>query len=349
MWQSMTEVPGDAHGRVVQDVPMSIRVRLGAGSGVELLMAAAAIADPDWRGVFHRGPGSYDEARRRGGAALLRDTTRFGRYGWINLAGPLTTLRGAWTVEALRAQVAGTDPDELRLVLTGARRHQLRSRLDDDTIRDALAGDRTARAAWRAALGDTLLQVAPWLLSTEEGVIKRTCLDVIDRLPHEPRATPLPRIRQRLAEVGPATLLAEVAPGIHYRTGVLDDVVLVTSPGTAPILVVVDEVDRTVILHPPLADGVADDAGARLRELGRAVGDDTRITLLHTLRMAPATLPQLCEALGSPRTTLLHHLALLRSAGLIQLEVAAGEANLYSLRPEGFETFAQAATAFPVI
>lgn len=327
---------------------MSIRVRLGAGSGVELLIAAAAIADRDWREVFHRGRASYDEARRVDGAALVRDVSRFGRYGWINLAGPLTALRSAWTVEALRAQVAGTDPDELRLVLTGARRHQLRSRLDDDTIRAAMAGDRVARAAWRAALGDTLLQVSPWLLSTQASIIKSTCLAAIDRLPHEPRATPLVRIRQRLRGVGPADLLAEVAPGINYRTGVLGDVVLVTSPGVAPILVVVDEVDRTVILHPPLADGAPDDAGARLRELGRAVGDDTRIRLLHTLRVAPATLPQLCAALDSPRTTLLHHLALLRSAGLVQLEVPSGEANVYSLRPEGFEAFAQAATAFPV-
>lgn len=327
---------------------MSIRVRLGAGSGVELLMSAAAIADPDWRGVFHTGQSSYAAARAAGGSGLLRDAARFGRFGWINLAGPLTALTGAWTVDALRAQVAATDPVELRLVLTGARRHQLRSRLDDATIRAGVAGDRRARAAWRTALGETLLQVTPWLLSTEPALIKRACLDVIDGLPHASRATPLPRIRQRLAEVGPERLLGEVAPGINYRTGALEDVVLVSSPGVAPILVVVDEVDRTVILHPPLADGVADDAGAHLREFGRAVGDDTRIRLLHTLRLAPATLPQLCEALDSPRTTLLHHLALLRSAGLIQLEVASGEANVYSLRAEGFDAFAQAATAFPV-
>ena len=211
-----------------------------------------------------------------------------------------------------------------------------------------MRGDRKARTTWRRALDDTLLQVSPWLLSTDPATIQQACLDVIDRLPHEARATPLPRIRQRLAEVGAeAARSPRSRPGVAYRPGVLDDVVLVSSPGVSPILVVVDEVDRTVILHPPLADGVPDDAGARLRELGRALGDDTRIRLLHTLRLAPRTLPELCEALDSPRTTLLHHLALLRSAGLIELEITAGEANVYSPRQAGFDTLAHAASAFP--
>ncbi|MDR7254477.1 DNA-binding transcriptional ArsR family regulator [Nocardioides sp. BE266] len=327
---------------------MSIRVRLGAGTGVELLMAAAAVADPDWRAVFHHGPTSYDAVVAAGGRGLARDMTRFGRYGWINLAGPLTAQRGAWSTDALRGWVDAAEPDEVVRVLTGARRRQLRSRLDDTTIAAAVAGgDRAARTRWRHTLDDTLLQVAPWLLATPPETVRATLLDVIDRLPAPARATPLPRIRERLAEVGPEALLAEVAPGVTYRTGVLDDVVLVTSPAVSPILVVVDEVDRTVILHPPLADGAPDDAGARLRELGRAVGDDTRIRLLHTLRLRPSTLPQLCDELASPRTTLLHHLALLRSAGLVSIEVIDGEANVYRLRPEGFEAMARAATAFP--
>jgi DNA-binding transcriptional ArsR family regulator len=326
---------------------MSIRVRLGAGSGIELLMIAVSVADADWRGVFHRGAESYAAVRAAGGNDLVRDVTRFGRFGWINLAGPLTETRGAWTVDTLRAWVEQADPEELRLVLTGARRHQLRARLDDATVAAAVGGDRAARTAWRHALGETLLQVSPWLLSADAATIRRTCLSVIDRLPHESRATPLPRIRRRLEEVGPEALLAELAPGVAYGSGVLGDVVLVSSPGVSPILVVVDEPERTVILHPPVADDGPDDAGARLRELGRALGDDTRIRLLHTLRLGPRTLPELCESLDSPRTTLLHHLALLRSSGLIEIEVLAGEANVYFLRQAGFDDLAHAARAFP--
>lgn len=326
---------------------MSMRVRLGAGSGIELLMAAVAVAEPAWREVFHHGTGAFRAARAAGGRDLERDVARFGRYGWINLASPLTAQPGAWTVRALRDWVARTEPEELRLVLTGARRAEVRSRLDDATIAAAVAGDRVARTAWRRVLEDTPLQVSPWLLATDPATIRQSCLSIIDRLPHEPRAIPLPLVRRRLEDVGGEALLGEVAPGVAYRPGAIENVVLVTSRGVSPILVVVDEGDRTVILHPPLSDGSPDDAGARLRELGRALGDDTRIRLLHTLRLSPRTLPEMCEALDSPRTTLLHHLALLRSAGLIELEITAGEPTVYSLRPAGFETLAHAASAFP--
>jgi DNA-binding transcriptional ArsR family regulator len=327
---------------------MSIRVRLGAGTGIELLVAAVAVADPDWRGVFRGGTTAYDAALAAGGRDLVRDAARFGRYGWINLAGPLTEQPGAWTVAALRDWVARTDPDELRLVLTGSRRHQLRSRLDDDTIAAAVAGGRPARAAWRRALDETLLQVTPWLLSETPVAIQQTCLRVIDRMPHESRPAPLAHVRRRLEDVGAEALLAEVAPGVAYRPGVLRDVVLVSSPGASPVIVEVDEGDRTVILHPPLTEEGPDDAGVRLRELGRALGDDTRMRLLHALRRSPRTLPELCDALDSPRTTLLHHLALLRSSGLIDLEVVPGEPNVYALRPRGFDDLARAATAFPL-
>lgn len=326
---------------------MSIRVRLGAGSGIEVLMAAVSVADADWRVIFHRGRESYAAARAAGGADLVRNVVRFGRFGWINLAGPLTEVRGAWTVDALHSWVEGSDAEELRLVLTGARRHQIRSRLDDATIAAAVGGDRAARTSWRRALSETVLQVSPWLLATDAATIQATCLSVLERMPHESRATPLPLVRRRLADVGADALLEEVAPGVAYRPGVLDDVVLVTSPGVAPILVVLDESDRTVILHPPLSDEGPEDAGTRLREIGRALGDDTRIRLLHALRLGPRTLTGLCESLDSPRTTLLHHLALLRSSGLIEIEVVAGEPNVYALRPGGFDDLARAATAFP--
>ncbi len=52
-------------------------------------------------------------ARRRttppltaGGRSVVRDAGRIGRIGWTNLLGPLTRLRSAWSVEALRTTVA---------------------------------------------------------------------------------------------------------------------------------------------------------------------------------------------------------------------------------------------------
>jgi DNA-binding transcriptional ArsR family regulator len=262
-----------------------VKVKVGAGTGIEWLVAAVAVADPDWRTVFAHGQEAYDAALAAGGRPLVRDAAKGGRSGWIRLLGPLTRRGGAWSVEALRALLAD-EPDRLR---------------------------------------------------------------VLDLLPAPTAGPPaLTHIRRRLREVGPEQLVAEVAPGIHYGPGVLDDVVLVSSRQVAPIIVEHGDGDRTVIVHPPLGEQGATDAGARLRELGRALGDVTRMRVLQQLRTRERNLPELCEALETPRTTLLHHLALLRGAGLIDLTVAAGEPNLYRLREEGFAELGSSARAFVV-
>ena len=285
-----------------------MKVRVGAGTGVEWLMAAMAVADPDWRAVLTHGETAYDAALAAGGRSLVRDAGRIGRTGWIRLLGPLTRVRGAWSVEALRHAVA---------------------ELPADGLRETLLGDGT--------------QTSRWLTRASAADLRNTCLGVLDTLPGSAERAPvLTPVRDRLKEAGPERLLDEVAPGLHYGPGVLDHVVLVTSPQVAPIVVEFGQPDRTVIVHPPLGESV------RLRDLGRALGDETRMRLLQLMKSGARSLPELCDILGAPRTTLLHHLALLRGSGLVDLSVTAGEANVYRLRPEGFEQLAQAAKAFPL-
>jgi DNA-binding transcriptional ArsR family regulator len=291
-----------------------VRVRVGAGTGVELLVAAMAVADADWRVVFTRGPEAYAAALTSGGRPPAQDAGRIGRVGWTNLLGPLTRVGGAWSVDALRSVVVALPAQELKELVVGRR------------------GSEVA-----------------WLRRTDPAEVRATCLRVINTLPPPAaRAPVVARIRARLAEVGPEQLLDEVAPGLHYGPGVLADVVLVTSPQVAPIVVELAEPDRTVIVHPPLSEAGATDAGARLRDLGRAMGDGTRMRVLHLLKGGESTLADLCAALDAPRTTLLHHLALLRGAGLVDLSVTAGEPNVYRLRREGFDELGQVARAFPL-
>jgi DNA-binding transcriptional ArsR family regulator len=283
-------------------------VRVGAGTGVEWLMSAMAVADPDWRAVLTHGEAAYDAALAAGGRSLVRDAVRIGRHGWVHLLGPLTRVRTAWSVEALRSEAARLPPEELHTTLLGRRG-----------------------------------QATRWLRGADPAEVRRTCLHLLDTLPAPAdRAPVLTLVRARLTDAGPEQLLDEVAPGLHYGPGVLDDVLLVTSPQVAPIVVELAEPERTVIVHPPLGES------ASLRDLGRALGDTTRMRVLQQLRAGARTLPELCEVLDAPRTTLLHHLALLRGAGLIDLSVTAGEANVYRLRGEGFEQLARAARAYPL-
>ena len=192
-----------------------------------------------------------------------------------------------------------------------------------------------------------MLEVAPWLLRTPSQEVKAACLRVLTGTPHpDPPRTSSPS-SEVPAGGNPAAQLERVAPGVRYEE-VLTDVVLVSSPAVHPVILVVDEWDTSVIVHPPLTGGEPTDAASRLRLLARAAGDHTRMRILQELRSGPRSLPEICRALESPRTTLLHHLALLRGAGLIDISVSGNEPNIYRLNPAGFDDFARSVRAFTI-
>ena len=89
---------------------MALTARVGSGTGVEVLISAAAVADADWRGVFTYGDDAWSAIRTSGGTGLAKDVARFGRFGWINLAGPLTASGSDWSHQALLAMVEALDP-----------------------------------------------------------------------------------------------------------------------------------------------------------------------------------------------------------------------------------------------
>ena len=72
--------------------------------------------------------------------------------------------------------------------------------------------------------------------------------------------------------------------------------------------------------------------GALLR-LHRALGDDTRLRILRLLRDQDFYLTEIAERLELSKPTIKHHLALLRSAGLVTI-VEEGGMSYYSLRRE---------------
>ena len=210
------------------------------------------------------------------------------------------------------------------------------SDLDADELHRVVLGARRVEPPARS-------DVTPWLRRTAPGEVRDTCLRVVRALP-DPTVVPPPAkaLRGRPEEV-----LERVAPGVRYDA-VAGDLVLVATAAVHPVIVVVDEPGTTVVAHPPEADGEPTDAGSRLRLLARAAGDQTRMRILQELRGGSRTLPELCAALASPRTTLLHHLALLRGAGLIDVLVVEPQPNSYRLRESGFDDLAQAARAFTI-
>jgi DNA-binding transcriptional ArsR family regulator len=95
------------------------------------------------------------------------------------------------------------------------------------------------------------------------------------------------------------------------------------------------EQDETMLLGVGIPDREpSDDPDAppdRLVRLARALGDERRLRILRRLLAETYTLQELAEHLGTPKTTLLHHLVILRSAGIVR--VGPGPQGRYSLRP----------------
>jgi DNA-binding transcriptional ArsR family regulator len=74
----------------------------------------------------------------------------------------------------------------------------------------------------------------------------------------------------------------------------------------------------------------------------RALGKDTRLAIADLLAERPHTAGELAESLGLARSTLSHHLFLLREADLLETESGRGGSKL-SLRREPFEQITRAA------
>jgi DNA-binding transcriptional ArsR family regulator len=247
--------------------------------------------------------------------------------------------------------LAAADAEELHLLAVGGRRRQLRSLIDEDAVRAALRGGRSARRDLTRALStdQTVLTVSPWLRRASSDEVKRRVLSVteaagalllpthVENVLRQQLRTDVRLRRRRLSEEGPASVLAEVAEGLTYAPSPAPSrVVLIPAPAVRPIVVVVDEVRRTLIFHPPTValESASPEEASRpdLLAATRALGDEMRLGILNVLRSGERSATDLAMEMSAPRTTLLHHLALLRAAGLIETSVGAGNTTIYSLR-----------------
>jgi DNA-binding transcriptional ArsR family regulator len=325
-----------------------------------VLVAAAAVADPHWRETFDAGAATYADARATGGDELIDLVTGFGRFGWLNLLGLVAAQPSGAGLDSLLAAVDELDPADLHLWAIGADRRQLRALLSEHLLRRAVGGEPEAIAALEVALtsADLVIEVTPWLLRSPSHDVRTAMLSALRLwrqrvLPVEIETTLAATLRSsaadaeaRLTAAPGRAYLDSAIGGLHYDPAGLDRVVSVSSTQVAPVVVVVDGSRETVIVHPPLGDALPRPSETLLREVGRALGDKTRMQILTLLQGGDRTAVELAHDLAAPRTTLLHHLAILRAAGLVHVTVTPGGATVYRLRPDGFAELARAAGDF---
>ncbi len=146
------------------------------------------------------------------------------------------------------------------------------------------------------------------------------------------------------------TVIEEVTNGLDYEIPLgVTRVVLVPSVVLRP-LSMIDQHRETLIVFYGVADEFIDsDPGAPPSWLVRtykALSDERRLRIMRRLSEGETTLDTLTEMLGLSKSTVHHHMSILRGAGLVRVHLtnseAGGKCTTYTLREHSLED----ATAF---
>ncbi|HUG49186.1 MAG TPA: helix-turn-helix domain-containing protein [Candidatus Limnocylindria bacterium] len=313
----------------------------------EFILSLVALATPGRVDSYDVGSDWFERVRALGGPQLisqLEALTRGCEHVLCRLYGMAHDLEPPASAEALVAAVEKLDPATLRLTLLGYYAKRTRRRVPPDVILAAARGDPAAQRQLLAdapdgpecerALAATLacepvqLQrlaqevLGGWREAAWEQVSSQAWPAIereVDRLRSVATETPVERLLQSVtggAEVlpGPGIELIELFP-----TWVLRPWTIQWEHG--PTLLLGVPVPAEQLGADP------DEPPERLVGLARALGDERRLRILRRLTAGDYSLQDLSEYFAIPKTTLLHHLVMLRSVGIVRV----GASGRYSL------------------
>jgi len=327
-------------------------VRILSGPAFELVAELAAFASGPARASLESGKPWIREVRALAGPDLIRRVERwaFGLYGEL---ASFALETGAphnpqQLVEALRA----LPPDVVRRRLLGAESAQNRSMVSDGAFDRGLAGDEAARSELRVALGPNrpARMGVDRLLTTSSEAVQREITAIVEewawRVFPAFAANALAIIdrdaeaKERLLEASPARDVLRISTnGVEFEPPAwVTDIVIVPTVALRPFLAPV-EFGTTEIFLCSVGDEAFDDDPAapprRLVKLAAALGDERRLRILHALADVELTASEIADRLGVERTSLHHHLGILRSAGLVTIHDDGVHGWRFARRAEG--------------
>jgi DNA-binding transcriptional ArsR family regulator len=141
--------------------------------------------------------------------------------------------------------------------------------------------------------------------------------------------------RQLLRELPLDRFIPTSTNGVEFapRPGI-DRIVMIPSFVTRPLVSYLELGEALLIVYPVADESVSADTDApplRLVRLSKALGDEKRLRILRALAEGDRTLLELAEMFGVAKTTMHHHMIVLRSAGLVSVGVGQ---KRYRLRTE---------------
>jgi DNA-binding transcriptional ArsR family regulator len=267
---------------------------------------------------------------------------------WISVMGILTDLPDGSTVDEFIDHVQAMDPVDLRSRLVELKSS---SRTDADLLQAAAEGDAEALEQFLAL---PMFQDHDRWRNTVKGLLEIPQEETVDRIVTAMRMVQkdafaeheaeFRRILERdikahrlmASELSAERLVELTTNGISIEQGGYTKPILLIPTVTGRPWVIFTEAPGQMIMAYPVADEYMDadpDAPPNwLIKTYKALGDERRLRILRRLSRGPASLHELAEELDISKSTLHHHMMLLRTAGLVK--VLIGNEKEYALRED---------------
>ena len=314
------------------------------GTALELLVALRALTSPEGaRTWIPSAPGGCPPATRDAVEAIGDPTGDV----WLHLLG-LALDTGAGDAAAFVEAVNRTRPLELRRHLLGLHVPSWRRAAGRATIERAARGDTHAcdqlAAAWRQYCDDGH-GALPAILSLSPADTKRLIITALERFATEVLAPHQERLRRtldadaearrrELVTADPRDVIERATGGYrHEHEDSFNRVILFPHLAHAPAILLCEHRDARLIGYAAASPDSA--ATEVLLDLGRAIGDPSRVAILARLREGEASLGDLARSLGLAKSTIHHHVFQLRAARLITVR-GNTQGTFYALHPDGF-------------
>ena len=327
-------------------------VTVDAAPAYEMLMSAVTALDTADADTFEVGPEWIAEVRARAGDELL-DRLESASLGdpdsYIHLLPLAYDTPAPRDVPAFLAHLRATEPDEIRLHLVQYYARETRRMTPAAVIRAAVRGDPDARAEF---LRTSHPDWEPWTRYLEavlDADGERLKADLVGALeawaetvwgPESLTIVPIlerdvEAKREMLRELPMEQFIETATNGVEFvpRPGI-ERVVMVPSFVNRPLVSFTEFGEVLLIVYPVADESVSafsDSPPLRLVRLSKALGDEKRLRILRALAEGEKTLMELAEMFGAAKTTMHHHMIILRSAGLISVGVGT---KRYRLRRE---------------
>jgi DNA-binding transcriptional ArsR family regulator len=322
-----------------------LSVDVVSGPAFELLTSAFVVTLEEMDiPEYEAGPDLLSRTRAAS-PGLVKQLEKIGRGDlWLGLVGAAYDSPEPHRVETFLDYLSSADPVALRRPLVAMYVHK--EDASGELIDRAAAGDTGAieelvglcDEECAAALRELLALKPARTIEAIVRVLRRFDAEVFHG--GEETAAALARDaeekRALSATMAPDRLVETATNGVTFTMQpAVSGVVLIPSAVTRPWVANLEHGNLRIFVYPVAEDVLSADPDAPspwMLGFYKALADESRLRILNLLASGPASLGQVAERLGLAKSTVIHHIRALRSAGLVLITVGADKE--YSLRKQ---------------